>query len=45
MGRGSPVAGPAVVELAEATWLVRPGWRGSVDDVGTLVLSRQEADR
>ena len=45
MGRGSPVAGPAVVELAEATWLVRPGWRGNVDDVGTLVLSRQEADR
>ncbi|HEU4491170.1 MAG TPA: hydantoinase/oxoprolinase family protein [Jiangellales bacterium] len=45
MGRGSTVAGPAVVELAEATWLVRPGWRGSVDGVGTLVLSRQEADR
>jgi len=45
MGRGSVVKGPAVVELAEATWLVRPGWGGSVDDVGTLVLSRQEEGR
>jgi N-methylhydantoinase A len=45
MGRGSAVAGPAVVELAEATWLVRPGWGGSVDEVGTLVLTREEVDR
>ncbi len=40
MGRGSQVTGPAVVELAEATWLVRPGWSGRVDDIGTLVLER-----
>jgi N-methylhydantoinase A len=45
MGRGSVVKGPAVIELAEATWLVRPGWAGSVDGVGTLVLSRQEVER
>jgi N-methylhydantoinase A len=42
MGRGSEVRGPAVVEFAEATCFVRPGWRGAVDDVGTLVLEREE---
>jgi N-methylhydantoinase A len=41
MGRGSNVAGPAVVELPEATCVVRPGWAGLVDDVGTLVLERR----
>ena len=40
MGRGSQVEGPAVVEFPEATCLVRPGWAGTVDDVGTLVLER-----
>jgi hypothetical protein len=29
------------VELAESTVLVRPGWQGTVDRVGTLVLERQ----
>jgi N-methylhydantoinase A len=38
MGRGSRVAGPAIVEFAEATCAVRHGWSGAVDDVGTLVL-------
>jgi N-methylhydantoinase A len=40
MGRGSAVTGPAIVELREATCLVRPGWAGRVDDAGTLVLER-----
>ena len=40
MGRGSKVEGPAVVEFPEATCLVRPGWAGAVDDVGTLILQR-----
>ena len=40
MGAGSEVAGPAVVEFPEATCLVRPGWRGRVDPIGTLVLER-----
>ncbi len=40
MGRGSEVSGPAVVEFGEATCVVRPGWRGRVDGVGTLVLER-----
>ena len=40
MGAGSEVDGPAIVEFAEATCLVRPGWHGRVDDAGTLVLER-----
>jgi N-methylhydantoinase A len=40
MGRGSRVEGPAIVELAEATCVVRPGWAGEVDAQGTLVLER-----
>jgi N-methylhydantoinase A len=41
MGRGSRVEGPAVVEFAEATCAVWPGWHGAVDDVGTLVLEQR----
>jgi N-methylhydantoinase A len=41
LGEGSRVDGPAVVELAGATVLVRGGWRGQVDRVGTLVLERE----
>jgi N-methylhydantoinase A len=40
LGAGSEVHGPAVVELAESTLLVRPGWRGTVDQAGALVLER-----
>ena len=40
MGRGSDVEGPAIVELDEATCVVRPGWGGEVDAVGNLVLER-----
>jgi N-methylhydantoinase A len=42
MGVGSEVRGPAVVEFAEATCLVRPGWSGAVDEVGTLILQHEE---
>ena len=41
MACGSRVTGPAVVEFPEATCLVRPGWAGVVDAVGTLVLERE----
>jgi N-methylhydantoinase A len=41
MGRGSRVEGPAIVEFAEATCAVRPGWSGEVDEVGTLVLAHE----
>ncbi|HWD42678.1 MAG TPA: hydantoinase/oxoprolinase family protein [Actinomycetota bacterium] len=41
LGVGSELEGPAVVEFAESTLLVRPGWRATVDEVGTLNLERQ----
>jgi N-methylhydantoinase A len=41
LGAGSEVAGPAVVEFPESTCVVRPGWRGAIDDAGTLVLRRR----
>ena len=41
MGAGSEVSGPAVVEFKESTCVVRPGWRGAVDGVGTLVLEKR----
>jgi N-methylhydantoinase A len=41
LGAGSGIQGAAVVEFAESTVLVRPGWQGTVDQVGTLVLERQ----
>ena len=40
MGEGFEVEGPAIVEFAEATCVVRPGWSGAIDAAGTLVLSR-----
>ena len=43
MGAGSAVGGPALVELAEATCVVRPRWKGVVDDSGTLVLRASDA--
>jgi N-methylhydantoinase A len=44
MGKGSRVEGPAIVEFAEATCAVRPGWSGEVDEVGTLVLHHDTSD-
>ncbi|HZD38854.1 MAG TPA: hydantoinase/oxoprolinase family protein [Actinomycetes bacterium] len=40
LGPGSTVAGPAVIEYPESTVVVRPGWRGTVDRVGSLDLER-----
>ncbi len=40
MGAGYEVEGPAIVEFAEATCVVAPGWRGAVDEAGTLALER-----
>jgi N-methylhydantoinase A len=39
LGAGDEIAGPAIVEFAEATCVVRPGWRGRVDGAGGLVLT------
>ena len=41
MGEGSEIEGPVIVEFKESTCVVRPGWRGAVDDVGTLVLEKR----
>src|SRR5215217_1417818 len=40
MGEGSEVEGPAIVEFKESTCVVRQGWRGDIDNVGTLVLEK-----
>lgn len=37
---GFTFAGPAIVEQADTTTLVHPGWGGRVDDEGNLILSR-----
>ncbi len=38
---GESICGPAICELPQATLAVAPGWRGSVDDAGTIVLRRE----
>jgi N-methylhydantoinase A len=43
MGAGSEVSGPTLVEFPEATCVVAPGWAGSVDEAGSLVLERSDA--
>jgi N-methylhydantoinase A len=35
---GARLTGPAVVELAESTLLIAPGWHGEVDRTGTIHL-------
>jgi N-methylhydantoinase A len=45
LGSGGEVRGPCIVEFTEATCLVRDGWSGYVDPVGTLVLDRTPEDR
>ena len=37
---GERLQGPAICELAEATLAVPPGWSGTVDEAGTIVLER-----
>jgi len=43
MGAGAEVVGPAIVDFAEATSVVAPGWAGRVDQAGGLVLERTDA--
>jgi N-methylhydantoinase A len=40
LGIGVTLEGPSVVELPDATCLVRPGWSGVVDPAGSLLLTR-----
>jgi N-methylhydantoinase A len=37
---GAEIDGPSVVELAESTLLIPPGWSGAVDPTGTIRLTR-----
>jgi N-methylhydantoinase A len=37
---GFSFSGPAIVEQADTTTLVTPGWRGCVDDAGNILLQR-----
>ncbi len=43
LGAGAAIAGPAVVEQADTTTWILPGWRASVDEVGNLILARAGA--
>ncbi|MBV7485137.1 hydantoinase/oxoprolinase family protein [Bordetella sp. BOR01] len=40
MPAGFEFQGPAIVEQADTTTLVEPGWQGRVDDNGNLILTR-----
>ena len=40
LAAGAEFAGPAIVEQADTTTLVEPGWRGRVAPDGTLILTR-----
>lgn len=42
---GTAVEGPAIVAEANATTVVEPGWRATVDDLGNLLLNRVSARR
>ena len=45
LGAGAAIAGPAVVEQADTTTWILPGWRASVDEVGNLILARAGASQ
>ncbi|MGH2701780.1 MAG: hydantoinase/oxoprolinase family protein [Actinomycetota bacterium] len=40
LGVDSSVEGPCIIEFAEATAVLRPGWAGEIDRAGTLVVRR-----
>jgi N-methylhydantoinase A len=42
---GSRIEGPSIVEQFDATTVVPPGWRGTVDGLGNLILERSSAER
>ncbi|BBK36355.1 methylhydantoinase [Allostella sp. ATCC 35155] len=43
MPPGFTFAGPAIVEQADTTTLVEPGWHGAIDAGGSMILTRQDA--
>ena len=38
LGPGAQLVGPAIMRMREATVVVNPGWAGSIDSQGTLIL-------
>ena len=40
LASGEQLTGPAICELPEATLAVAPGWSGTVDEAGTIMLER-----
>jgi N-methylhydantoinase A len=40
-GPGTELAGPAILELPEATLLIPGGWGGLIDDAGNVCLERE----
>jgi N-methylhydantoinase A len=40
---GAAFAGPAVAEEFDSTTVVHPGWRARVDEVGNLIIEREDA--
>jgi N-methylhydantoinase A len=43
LAEGFVFAGPAIVQQADTTTLVEPGWAGVVDKAGNLILAQQGA--
>ncbi|MCC7276275.1 MAG: hydantoinase/oxoprolinase family protein [Alphaproteobacteria bacterium] len=43
MPPGFTFAGPAIVEQADTTTLVEPGWSGRIDENGAMLLTRHDA--
>ncbi|WP_108263244.1 hypothetical protein [Mangrovicoccus ximenensis] len=43
LGEGAVLPGPAVVEQPETTTVILPGWTGTVDAQGNLVIERAQA--
>jgi len=42
LGAGDRLDGPAIVAEANATTVIEPQWRGAVDELGVLVLTRTQ---
>jgi N-methylhydantoinase A/oxoprolinase/acetone carboxylase beta subunit len=45
LGAGARLHGPAVIDEADSTVLLRPGWRAEVHASGSLLLRRELGDR
>jgi N-methylhydantoinase A/oxoprolinase/acetone carboxylase beta subunit len=37
---GNTVSGPAIIEQYDSTTVIEPGWQGTIDRFGNLVMAR-----